>query len=91
MGVVALYPNISHGEGLSILRKQLKSRKKITFTFKEKSLKQKRGTDIGTKFTRPCSIIFMAELETDITKESEYKTYFWWRYIDDMFFFFVEK
>ena len=28
----------------------------------------------------------MAELEEKIRKESEYKPYLWWRYIDDMFF-----
>ena len=33
------------------------------FTFKEKTLKQKWGTAIGTKFAAPYSILFMAELE----------------------------
>ena len=33
------------------------------FTFKEKSLKRKRGTAIGTKFAPPYSILCMAELE----------------------------
>ena len=28
----------------------------------------------------------MAELEEKIIKESEYKPYLWWRYIDDIFF-----
>ena len=28
----------------------------------------------------------MAELEEEIIKESEYKPYLWWRYIDDIFF-----
>ena len=50
------------------------------FTFGKKTLKQKRGTAIGTKFAPPYSILFMAELE------SEYKAYLWWRYIDDIFF-----
>ena len=31
------------------------------------------------------SILFMEELEEKI-KESEYKPYLWWRYIDDIFF-----
>ena len=35
------------------------------FTFKEKTLKQKRGTAIGTKFAPPYSILFMAELEKE--------------------------
>ena len=34
--------------------------KNSIFTFKEKTLKQKRGTAIGTKFAPPYSILFMA-------------------------------
>ena len=56
------------------------------FTFGKKRLKQKRGTAIGIKFAPPYSILFMAELEQKIIKESEYKPYLWSRYIDDMFF-----
>ena len=43
------------------------------FTFEKKILKQKRGTAIGTKFAPLYSILFMAELEEEIIKESEYK------------------
>ena len=39
------------------------------FTFMEKTLKQKRGTAIGTKFAPPYSILFMAELEEQILSE----------------------
>ena len=56
------------------------------FTFKEKTLKQKRGTAIGRKFAPPYSILFMAELEEEILSEIELKPYLWWRYIDDIFF-----
>ena len=56
------------------------------FSFGKKTLKQKRGTAIGTKFTPPHSILFMAELEEEIIKESKYKQYLWWRYNDDIFF-----
>ena len=56
------------------------------FTFKEKTLKQKRGTAIGTKFAPPYSILFMAKLEEKILSEIELKPYLWWRYIDDIFF-----
>ena len=71
--VVGLYPNIPHEEGLSALRKRLDLRqeKDVTtstlaelaevVTFKEKTLKQKRGTAIGTKFAPPYSILFMAD------------------------------
>ena len=45
------------------------------FTFTEKSLKQKWGTAIGTKFAPPYSIMFMAELEEEILSEIELKPY----------------
>ena len=51
-----------------------------------KTLKQKRGTAIGTKFAPPYSILFMAELEEEILQKAEFKPYLWWRYIDDVFF-----
>ena len=56
------------------------------FTFKEKTLKQKRVTAVGTKFSPPYSILFMAELEEEILSEIELKSCLWWRYIDDIFF-----
>ena len=56
------------------------------FTFKEKSLKQKRGTAICIKFAPPYSILFMIELEEEILSEIELKPYLWWRYINDIFF-----
>ena len=49
------------------------------FTFKEKTLKQKRGTAIVTKFAPPYSILFMAELEEEMLSEIELKPYLWWR------------
>ena len=47
------------------------------FTFGKKTLTEKQGTAIGTKFAPPCSILFTAELEEKIIKESEYKLYLW--------------
>ena len=55
------------------------------FTFGKKTLKQKRGTAIGTKFAPPYSILFMAELEEEIIKELEYKPYLWWRTLTTYF------
>ena len=51
----------------------------------EKTLKQKRGTVVGTKFPPPYSILLMAELEQKILRKAEFKPYIWWRYIDDIF------
>ena len=56
------------------------------FKFGKKTLKQKRGTAIGTKFAPPYSISFVAELEEEILREAELKPYLWWRYIDNVFF-----
>ena len=56
------------------------------FNFNERTLKQKRGTAIGTKFALPCSILFMAELEGKKFEIVDNKPYLWWRYIDDIFF-----
>ena len=59
------------------------------FTFGKEILKQKRGTAIGTKFAPLYSILFMAELEEEIIKESE--SYLRWRYIDDIIFLWENK
>ena len=54
--------------------------------FGKKTLKQKRGTAIGTKFGPPYSILFIEELEEEILRKAEFKPYLWWRYSDDIFF-----
>ena len=97
---VGLYPNIPQDEDLSALRKQEKDfitstlvelaevfLKNNIFTFKEKPLKQKRGTAIGTRFASPYSILLMTELEEEILSEIELKPYLWWKYIDYIFAF----
>ena len=49
---------------------ELVLRKNIV-TFDKKTLKQKRGTAIGTKFAPPYNILFMVELEKEVIKKSE--------------------
>ena len=56
------------------------------FHFSEKTLKHLGCTAIGTKFTPPYAIIFMADLEERILKDIELKPHIWGRYIDDIFF-----
>ena len=41
--------------------------------FGKKTLKEKRGTVIRTKFAPPYSILFMAELEEEILRKAELK------------------
>ena len=62
------------------------SLKNNILTFGKKHLSKKGGTVIGTKFAPLFSILFMAKLAEEIIKESEFKPYLWWRYIDDIFF-----
>ena len=59
--------------------------KNNVFTFGKKTLKQLRGTAIGTTFAPPYSILFMAELEEEILREMELKPYLWWWYINNIF------
>ena len=59
---------------------------KNIFKFGEKTLNQKRGAAIGTKFVPPYSILLMAELEEGILRKAEFKPYLWWRYVDHIFF-----
>ena len=60
--------------------------KNNVFKIGKKTLKQKRGTAIGTKFALPYSVLFMAELEEEILGKAEFKPYLWWRYIDYIIF-----
>ena len=60
--------------------------KSSIFNFSKRTLKQKRGTAVGTKFAQPYIILFMAELEEKILEIVDNKSYLWWRYIDDIFF-----
>ena len=45
--------------------------KNNTFQFNEETLKQLRGTAIGTKFVPPYAIIFMADLEERTLEDTE--------------------
>ena len=56
------------------------------FRFNQKTLKQLRGTAIGTKFAPSYAIIFMTELEERILEDIELQPRKWWRHIDDIFF-----
>ena len=56
------------------------------FNNNEKTSKQKGGTTIGTKFSLPYSILFMAEMEKKFFEKIDNKPCLWWRYIDDTFF-----
>ena len=54
--------------------------KSNTFKFGKKILNEKRGTAVGTKFAPPYSI-------QDFLRKAGFKPHLWWRYIDDIFFF----
>ena len=60
---------------------------KTTFlNFVKKTLTQKEGFAIGTKFAPLYSILFVAELEEEILQKAEFKQYLRWRNIDEVFF-----
>ena len=56
------------------------------FEFDEKTFKQKCGTAIGTKFSPPFAILFIADFEEKMLERYEKKPMIWWRYIDDIIF-----
>ena len=43
------------------------------FKFGKKTLNQKGGSTIGTKFAPPYSILFMTKLEEEILRKAEFK------------------
>ena len=55
--------------------------KNNAFTFVKKTLKELRGTAIGTKFVPRYSILFMAKFEEKILREVELRLYLLWQYI----------
>ena len=56
------------------------------FKIGKKTLKQKGGTAIGTKFAPPHNVLFLTELERKFRRKAEFKPHLWWRNIDDIFF-----
>ena len=60
------------------------------FQFHEETLKQLRGTVIGTKLAPTYGIVFMVGLEEKILEAIELQPRKWWRYIDDIFFICLE-
>ena len=47
--------------------------------------KQIKGTAIGTKFAPNYAIIYLGDFEEQALDNYEFKTWVWWRYIDDIF------
>ena len=76
---VGLYPNISHEESLSVLRKRLDNRM-------EKYISSDTLCDLAevvlnrNVICTSYSTLFMAELEEEILRKVEFKPYLWWRY-----------
>lgn len=56
------------------------------FEFDSKVKQQISGTAIGTKFAPPYACIFMDRVETDFLETEILKPWVWLRYIDDIFF-----
>ena len=56
------------------------------FQFNERTLKQLRGTAIGTNLPTICNFIYGWPFEVRILEDNEPQPRIWWRYIDDIFF-----
>ena len=56
------------------------------FEFDGKVYKQKLGTAVGTKFAPSFANIFMSQLDVKMIGECDLGPWFWWRYLDDIFF-----
>ena len=61
------------------------------FEVDSKFYKQISGTAIGTKFAPPYACIFIDHIETEFLKTQDIKTWFWKRFIDDIFFIWTES
>ena len=56
------------------------------FEFNGNTYRQRTGTAIGTKFPPAFANIFMLKLERKMLSECVLKPWFWWRFLDDVFF-----
>ena len=54
------------------------------FEFNGAFYHQLRGTAIGTKCAPSYAILFLADLEEKLLRDSSCKPWLWWRYIDDV-------
>ena len=55
-----------------------------SFKFTNKRYLQRHGTSMGTKAAVDFANIFMAEIETEVLRQSKHKPLEWIRYIDDI-------
>ena len=90
--VVGLYPSIPHSEGLNILKKQYGNypNKKVS-TEDVGKMADLSGTAIGTTFAPPYACIFMDHTEMEFLKTQDIKSWFWKRFIYDIFFIWTES
>ena len=57
------------------------------FEVDSKFYKQISGTAIGTKFAPRYACIFIDHIETEFLKTQDIKTWFWKRFLDDIFLY----
>ena len=97
--MVGLYPSIPHEAGLQALKETLENRnhkqaltdkllkmaqfvlKNNFFEFNNDVFQQISGTAIGTKLH--------VQIETNFSRTQSHQPIVWFRYIDDIFFFFL--
>ena len=97
MDVTSLYTNIPQEQAMQIVcaayEKFYKSNPPIptrlilegnSFKFTNKRYLQRHGTSMRTKAAVAFANIFMAEIETEVLRQSKHKPLEWIRYIDDI-------
>jgi hypothetical protein len=60
------------------------------FEFNSDVFCQISGTAMGTKFAPPYACIFLDMVDTEFLEQQEIKPWVWLRYIDDIFFVWLE-
>ena len=94
-GLRALYTKLEEREDKTVSSESLVNLAEFVlknnyFEFNSEVYRQISGTAMGTKFAPPYACIFMDMVETEFLKEQEIKPLVWLRYIDDIFFVWLE-
>ena len=97
--VVGLYPSIPH-QAREVLNKRKIHKvptgklikkaevllKSNNFQFSDELYQQISGTAVGTKFSPPCTCLFMDQVESKFLQTQMFQFLVWFKYIDDIFF-----
>ena len=94
-GLRALYTKLKEREDKTVSSEGLVNLAKFDlknsyFEFNSEVYRQISSTAMGTKFAPPYACIFMDKVKTEFLRKQEIKPLVWLRYIDDIFFVWLE-